>query len=58
MNHPYGRCQNCGERLYEHIEGGYRCPNCETQYAADDLDFDLESGSESAPDLEHGESTA
>ncbi|WP_268258127.1 hypothetical protein [Halopiger djelfimassiliensis] len=38
MNYPYGRCQNCGERLYEHVDGGYLCPNCETRYPPDELD--------------------
>ncbi|GAB3673836.1 hypothetical protein [Halopiger thermotolerans] len=42
MNQPYGRCPDCGERLYEHVEGGYQCLNCETRYAADDLEVGLE----------------
>ncbi|EMA45549.1 hypothetical protein [Halobiforma nitratireducens] len=38
MNYPYGRCQNCGNRLYEHVDGGYRCPNCDTLYSRDALE--------------------
>ncbi|SDR42696.1 hypothetical protein [Natronobacterium texcoconense] len=38
MNYPHGRCRNCGHRLYERLEGNYRCPNCETDYSRDVLD--------------------
>ncbi|ADD04270.1 uncharacterized protein Nmag_0685 [Natrialba magadii ATCC 43099] len=41
MIHSYGRCQCCGERLYENVSGGYRCPNCRTDYAADVLESRL-----------------
>ena len=39
MHYPSGRCRQCGERLYEHVEGGYQCLNCETRYAAADSAF-------------------
>ncbi len=38
MNHPLGRCDGCGERLYEHIEGGYQCLNCGWRGEAGDLE--------------------
>ncbi|WP_174811730.1 hypothetical protein [Salinadaptatus halalkaliphilus] len=44
MNHPYGRCQNCGERLYEHVEGGYQCLNCDSRYPEDELEAPLVDG--------------
>ena len=37
MKHPYGRCHGCGERLYEHIGGGYQCLNCHSRYSTDEL---------------------
>ncbi|KMT45907.1 hypothetical protein EL22_26295 [Halostagnicola sp. A56] len=43
MKQPYGRCEDCGERLYEHIDGGYRCGNCGTRY--DESVFDGDSAS-------------
>ncbi|WP_284145164.1 hypothetical protein [Haloterrigena alkaliphila] len=36
MKHPIWRCQHCGERLYEHIDGRYQCPNCGQRYDAVD----------------------
>ena len=38
MQYPSGKCHDCGERLYEHVEGGYQCLNCESRYAAAELD--------------------
>ncbi|ELY66598.1 hypothetical protein [Natronobacterium gregoryi] len=38
MNYPDGRCRNCGHRLYEQLEGHYRCPNCETVYSRSTFD--------------------
>ncbi|MDQ2049394.1 hypothetical protein RBH26_02735 [Natronolimnohabitans sp. A-GB9] len=38
MNHPVWRCQDCGERLYAHIEGGYQCHNCARRYEKADLE--------------------
>ncbi len=35
MKHPLGRCEDCGERLYEHIDGGYQCLNCDSRYPAE-----------------------
>ncbi|WP_306060258.1 hypothetical protein [Natronococcus wangiae] len=35
MNYPYGKCRGCGERLFGHVDGGYRCHNCETRYPSD-----------------------
>ncbi|WP_200840348.1 hypothetical protein [Natrialba sp. INN-245] len=35
MNYPRGKCQDCGERLYEHADGGYQCLNCDQRYAED-----------------------
>ncbi|WP_264373466.1 hypothetical protein [Natronorubrum aibiense] len=35
MRHPLWRCQHCGERLYEHVDGGYQCLNCGRRIAAD-----------------------
>lgn len=32
MKYPHGRCGDCGERVYEHVEGGYQCFNCEARY--------------------------
>ncbi|WP_459889801.1 hypothetical protein [Halostagnicola bangensis] len=39
MQQPYGRCEDCGERLYEHIEGGYNCTNCGERYSEDFFDI-------------------
>ncbi|WP_268892304.1 hypothetical protein [Natronorubrum halalkaliphilum] len=38
MRHPDWRCQNCGERLYEHVEVGYQCLNCGRRYSIDELE--------------------
>ncbi|WP_276255785.1 hypothetical protein [Halomontanus rarus] len=35
MRYPHGRCESCGERLYEHTDGVIQCLNCE-QYGSDD----------------------
>ncbi|MCU4740453.1 hypothetical protein OB955_01490 [Halobacteria archaeon AArc-m2/3/4] len=29
MRYPHGRCESCGERLYEHTDGVIQCLNCE-----------------------------
>lgn len=28
MMHPAGNCDNCGHRLFAHVEGGDFCANC------------------------------
>ena len=38
MKHPLWRCQDCGERLYEHIEGDYQCPNCGRRFDPSQFD--------------------
>ena len=38
MRHPEGRCGTCGERLFAHVDGGYRCHNCGTHYVDDEDD--------------------
>jgi len=38
MEHPYGRCRHCGERLYAHVEGDYQCANCDRRYTESDLE--------------------
>ncbi|SEH14947.1 hypothetical protein SAMN04487967_1845 [Natronorubrum sediminis] len=38
MKHPRWRCQRCGERVYEHIEGGYQCHNCERWLEVSELE--------------------
>lgn len=38
MYYPYGRCGNCGERLYGHIDGGYQCVNCGATYSSGEFD--------------------
>ncbi|WP_255327701.1 hypothetical protein [Natrinema sp. J7-1] len=38
MAQPYGRCEDCGERLYAHIEGGYQCLNCKRRDTGADLE--------------------
>ena len=38
MKQPLWRCRQCGERLYEHIEGGYQCLNCEQRYDPAELE--------------------
>lgn len=43
MKQPYGRCEDCGERLYEHIDGGYRCGNCGEHYDESFFDGDSQS---------------
>ncbi|WP_279387191.1 hypothetical protein [Natrarchaeobius oligotrophus] len=38
MNYPFGKCNDCGERLYEHVDGGYQCLNCDRRYARNVFD--------------------
>lgn len=40
MSHPLWRCRCCGERLYGHVDGGYRCANCGRRYEDDELEDD------------------
>ncbi|WIV68713.1 hypothetical protein [Natrialbaceae archaeon AArc-T1-2] len=40
MQYPHGRCEQCGERLYEHVDGGYVCHNCGTRYSESYLEGD------------------
>ncbi len=39
MRYPNWRCRHCGARLYEHVNGGYLCLNCERRYAADFAEY-------------------
>lgn len=45
MRQPLGRCDRCGERRYEHVEGGLVCHNCGRRFFehVDDTDGGAES---------------
>ncbi|MFC6717873.1 hypothetical protein ACFQGT_09550 [Natrialbaceae archaeon GCM10025810] len=44
MIHPYGRCEECGERVYAHIDGDWQCPNCGARVPADEGDEEGDDG--------------
>ena len=46
MRHPYGRCEECGERLYQRVSGGYVCLNCGETYPESHFEADATESNE------------
>lgn len=40
MKYPHGRCADCGERLFDTIDGTFRCFNCGRTYPSEETESD------------------